>query len=493
MKAARLKTALAADAMLTLDIEWLMGVCYAARDPSDDTPDWPPQPDRVFSALVASWGARGCNAGERAALAWLEQQAPPLLAAEAGHARTAVVSYVPVNDKHDFAQVGGRSRQPRQFPAMRLEDSDRHLRLTWPDAEAGQHLGALRALAGDTSYVGHSSSLVRCRFSTEGAAPADAVAALRAPYQGRLAELEALFERHMKGDERARPRPSTRRGAALEKPEWVSPFGQDWIVLEHAGGDRPDLRAAAFVGKAMRDALMSKWEGPIPEWLSGHAPDGAPSADPHLAVAPLANLGFNYSDGSLMGLALILPRKQEERWRDPSPVAWDESRAFNAALARLQRGDGEEAAVELTLGAVGVWKLRRTVGYAQHSLRPSRYCREARVWSSATPVALDRHLKADGADRLREAEDVIRKSCERLGLPPCEVRTHKHVAIQGAPSAWPLGGAPRWQNWARPDSLKARPLVHATLTFADPVRGPILLGAGRFFGLGLFLPWEKRA
>jgi CRISPR-associated protein Csb2 len=480
--------------MLSLDIEWLMGVCYAARDPSDDAPDWPPQPDRIFSALVASWGARGCNAEERVALEWLEQQEPPLIAYCEGASRTPVKSYVPVNDKLNFEQVGGRSRQERQFPAMRLQDGEApHLRLVWPEAECYAHLDALRRLANDTSYIGHSASVVRCRFSAADDACSDAKAALRAPYQGRLAELEVLFERHMKGDERARPRPSTRRGAASEKPEWLSPFGEDWIVLEHAGGDRPDLRAAALVGKAMRDALMSAWEGPIPEWLSGHARDGAPSADPHLAVAPLANVGWPWSDGNLMGLALIPPRAKENEWCAATPAAWEENRAVNAALARLRRGENEDAAIELTLGAVGVWKLHRAADYAQHSLHSGRYCRETRVWSSATPVALDRHLKSDGVDRLREAEDVIRKSCERLGLPPCEVRAHKHAAIQGAPAAWPPGGAPRWQNWARPASLKTRPLVHATLTFEDAVRGPILLGAGRFFGLGLFLPWEKRA
>jgi len=478
--------------MLVLDIEWLMGVCYAARDPSDEAPDWPPQPDRMFSALVASWGARGCDATERAALEWLERQEPPLLKVCEARMRTSVVSYVPVNDKHNFEQVGGRSRQARQFPSVRLDDEVRHLRVIWARAEVGAHLPALQRLAADTSYIGHSASVVRCRFSDEAGEVSDAKAALRAPYQGRLAELEALFARHMAGDERARPRPSTRRGEAPAQPEWASPFGREWIVLEHAGGDRPDLRAIAPVAKATRDALMSAWEGPIPEWLSGHAPDAAPSADPHLAVAPLANLGYNYSDGSLMGLALIPPHVLRHRWRDPSPAAWAEKQAFNAALARLHRGDSADAAIELTLGAAGVWKLRNAAAYVQKSLRPARYCGAARIWSSATPVALDRHLKSEGVDRLREAEDVIRKSCERLGLPPCVVRAHKHAAIHGAPSAWPPGGAPRWQNWARPASLKARPLVHASLEFEKPVRGPILLGAGRFFGLGLFLPWERR-
>jgi CRISPR-associated protein Csb2 len=31
-------------------------------------------------------------------------------------------------------------------------------------------------------------------------------------------------------------------------------------------------------------------------------------------------------------------------------------------------------------------------------------------------------------------------------------------------------------------------LFHATIEFAEPVAGPVVLGAGRFFGLGLCIP-----
>ena len=78
--------------MLILDIEWLLGVCFAARSPADATPDWPPQPDRIFSALVASWGARGSRADERAALAWLECQAPPDIAAVMHEPRSSAIA-----------------------------------------------------------------------------------------------------------------------------------------------------------------------------------------------------------------------------------------------------------------------------------------------------------------------------------------------------------------------------------------------------------------
>ena len=44
---------------LILEIEHLLGVAFAAQSAASSAPDWPPQPDRVFSALVATWGARG--------------------------------------------------------------------------------------------------------------------------------------------------------------------------------------------------------------------------------------------------------------------------------------------------------------------------------------------------------------------------------------------------------------------------------------------------
>ena len=37
-----------------------------------------------------------------------------------------------------------------------------------------------------------------------------------------------------------------------------------------------------------------------------------------------------------------------------------------------------------------------------------------------------------------------------------------------------------------------RSLVHAVVRFPQPVRGPVVLGAGRFVGLGLCLPLDRR-
>jgi CRISPR-associated protein Csb2 len=57
--------------------------------------------------------------------------------------------------------------------------------------------------------------------------------------------------------------------------------------------------------------------------------------------------------------------------------------------------------------------------------------------------------------------------------------------MQGAVSAYPSSGAPEWMRWRLPASLANRPLIHAEIYFSEPVEGPLLLGAGRFLGMGL--------
>lgn len=495
--------------MLILEIEWLLGVCFAARSPADATPDWPPQPDRIFSALTASWGARGSSPEESAALEWLESQQPPTIQAVPHEKRSGATVFVPPND----ASAGDirilpdrRRRQPRQFPAATLhgDAGAAHLRLAWQADPPPDRFAALCALARDTSYVGHSSSPVRCMFfdrGPESSAGLHAAGTTSAPYPGRLRELAALHARHVAtGDASARPRSEPLEPPvpprAPETPKSV--FGTRWIVLEFASGDRPDLRAAAVVGRGMRDALMSTWPTPIPDWLSGHTAEGAPSRDPHLAVVPLGDVGFWHSETALQswhGLALVLPRAIEAVWTGAdTPEAFENSRKLQAALDRLTHATPDGNLIALRLGKFGALHLRPIPvpeASGHKSLQPARYFEARRIWSTVTPIALDRHTKS--TDLRQEAAEIIAESCTRVGLPPADVvHVHKHAAIAGSPSARPPGGAPHWTGWARPGSLGNRQLTHATLRFKDPVAGPIILGAGRFFGLGLCLPVAER-
>ena len=112
----------------------------------------------------------------------------------------------------------------------------------------------------------------------------------------------------------------------------------------------------------------------------------------------------------------------------------------------------------------------------------------ARTWATCTPIVLDRHLKAKG--NAEREEEICGSGAPRLRATsacpsPERVSTGKHSAVQGAPSAYPSGRMPRWTRWRLPGSLASRQLTHAVIQFDEPVRGPVILGAGRFSGLGL--------
>jgi CRISPR-associated protein Csb2 len=131
-------------------------------------------------------------------------------------------------------------------------------------------------------------------------------------------------------------------------------------------------------------------------------------------------------------------------------------------------------------------------GSGRRSLDPAPYYSVAHVWASGTPIVLDRHLKAPGNEaRQREIESLIRRACTNIGLPePIHISAGKHSALEEAPSAYPSGCAPGWMRWRLPESLVSRQLTHAVIEFPNAVRGPVILGAGRFVGLGLCRPLD---
>jgi CRISPR-associated protein Csb2 len=165
----------------------------------------------------------------------------------------------------------------------------------------------------------------------------------------------------------------------------------------------------------------------------------------------------------------------------------------------LQAGAEEDPPpLWLNLGGGAELWLQRS-GELAHSLRAQTWARPARTWLSVTPVVLDRNpgeLRPGPAARDPEearrrqqrltrnhaaAEQILRESIRREGLPdPLQVEL-AHAPL--LPGGRPCRDFPGFQHGGRP-----RAHIHAALTFAHPVEGPLLIGAGRHFGMGLFRP-----
>ena len=498
---------------LVLEIEFLTGVYRGTRNPSSEKPDWPPQVDRVFSALVCAWAVRGENGDERRALEWLEQQPTPTIHASECTRRVTPACYVPPNDfklptgrldnlkwYRDYLSQGipppkqggykrqweralsihpsRRQRKERQFPVACPEDPT--VSIVWPSEPDPGMAEALDSIARDVGYIGHSASLVRCQFLQSDSTELDHAGspARRRVYPGRLAELESAH--HLNP-----VRPKIQPGASVseETRRVEDESSRPWLILELIEGVAPDLRASALVCRALRRALMSGYRrtglaDAIPEIVSGHDARRKPTRCPHLAVVPLAFAGYEYSDGHLLGFALIPPIGTELR-DIPGFVE-----AFNAVAPydlererRVLKLEGRPLNNPLSLAPAGATPIR--------SLSREPYIKPGHVWASVTPIVLDRHLKRNCRNEVRE---MIAQACENAGLPrpdPERIQTGRHSAVEGAPPARPSAGEPPWTAWKVPESLATRSLVHAVIDFGGETAGPVLLGAGRFTGLGL--------
>lgn len=504
------------------------------------------RPHATETDALPAWEAEGV------ALRWLEALAAPVVLAGPVDTRTVVDVYVPPNDLRvtDERIIPARrtNRQPRTFPTVRLLDDEPVVRLRWdesPDLET--HEDALARLCAKVIRVGHSSSLVRMWIepsapqSTEipaahilqpfdplhEDAPVAALLRVATPgcldylareYNGDAIEafyqagleidaargktkktLQAAFlERFgQKWGKSATPPPSRRprlgvsqsyrRPAEPTEPIHETPFDPAMLVLAYHDGPSLGLETTWQVCTALYNVLAAASDGgdskSAPAWVTGHASDGSPLQAPHLAIAPLPFAGGEYADGHLMGLAVIFPREV------PSP---ERGKLLRQVRAHMQaHGTRDPGTINLTLGKLGTWTLQREQRAAPpQALRLSTWTQPSRVWASVTPVVLDRHPKIDphdDPDNYRAAmRAIIARSCEVQGLPvPAEIQFGKTSWIRGAPRAKPgPDGFPLMPT--RPGANRQQ--VHVRLVFPEAVRGPLLLGAGRYRGYGFMRP-----
>jgi CRISPR-associated protein Csb2 len=437
--------------MLAFRIDYLMGKLYAGDFRDRAVCEWPPHPARFFSAL-ASAGFEGGGGGSLEALVWLEKQGPPQIAAPAAGTAESYASYVPTN--YD----AGHERHPRPFPARALREPVAHF--IWPDAVPSEEIRQkLDDLAGRVAYLGKSSSLVRVRLSEEPPPPdyapfAGGESVFRVPSEGRLDELRRLFELGW-WDPRAAQHGYTRiadAGKAIRS----GTFGEMMVFARTEGSPLPS-EAALTLTTAFRNALLAiaGRSGAVPELLHGH------TSLPHAAFLALPFAGYPQADGRLLGCGLLLPRDC-----DPS------------ARQAVLRAAGILKEIALTQ-ELGRWAVEEVLDPddAPRSLRTGTWTAGSPVWKSVTPVLLDRFPKKHSP-----VEAILRESCQRAGLPePVAIAHGPYSDLAGVPAV------PRFRLLRNADD-RPRWGVHVTLTFPEPVRGPLVIGAGRFFGLGLLRP-----
>lgn len=403
-----------------------------------------------------------------------------------------------------------RGRQARGFPVAIPHDPVVYF--IWQADLPDSHRDSLVALCRKVTSIGHSASLVRMWLTDAPPSatwvPGEGPAAmrLRVSGSGRLAYLEQRMNKRAvlayaamqtalkeaKGrakhqlqcelDEQfpappisLRPEPGlwqpyVRVQAARERVEAARGIFDARLIVLALSGQRLGLQTTLQLTEALRGAVLSGCASPVPEWLSGHSPSGAPTREPHMALLPLPFAGAPHADGRLLGVALALPRSVST------------AEAARVLGPWLHDADGQPREIRLfDAGSLACTATLETRERAPATLDPRTWVGPAKRWATVTPIALDRHF--DGADAWARAARGVADACERIGLPrPADVLLHPNSLHEGVPPSRTFAPILRKRGGGK--------LVHthAVLTFDSDVLGPVVIGAGRFRGYGLCRP-----
>lgn len=491
---------------------------YAAADTTDpQRPEWPPHLMRLYAALVEAWAQSGSDPpdpAERAALEWLERLPPPSVWEPGGTPRLAVNLYVPANNatppskedrKRGVTQwwsllPSERHRPPRLSVPSTLVDGDGPVVFAWPGTDPPiRHRFALAALLRRVTRMGHSTSFVACRLIAESPDPVwvpqhgseGADFAMRGTYRGMLADLRARYRTYQETGLRKLPvRTSTvfyRNPRILLAPP-TPPAARDadgeWLTFQVVGYHRLPTTCTAHVATALRGSLLSHGPAPGPRLLLGKDTDGRPLKGPyaHALCLALPAAGRRYSDGTIRAVVVMLP---------PDPDTAERLAVLKAVAAWEQSRHGKP--LELRLGRLGELALRRLPranSGAGWPIDRSIWTGPSRRWGSVTPLALPRERYRLGRGPMpdrrrawRQAEQAVAEAITWAGLP-------EPIAVDVGYDP-PVRGGAHTANYPTFVQNTERLLLHATIEFARSVAGPVVLGSGRFRGLGLMLPLDR--
>jgi CRISPR-associated protein Csb2 len=469
---------------VSISIELLSGSYDAAEVGDREHAEWPPHPARLFCALVGA--ARG--EADRAALRWLEAQSPPSVVAAGRVQESRRAAYVVLNKS---AQKGGSQFHPGRTNGLRVRTSalPAHPRVAmiWQGEPDVGVVAALEAMARRVPYLGRSTGIALVAASVtsdqwpdemlgddqDTFEPCDLLSrevSLRVPYPGFLDELDAQFIADRPAWEvsryrgyRRRPRssePTSRAAGNRADPDRLTPSAYSDVVVFRFNGLRPQATLTVRLTEAFRSTVLKAAGRDAPDVLHGHGADGRP----HVAFLALPDVGGVHSDGLLLGMAIAVPE-----------LPAGERKAVLRAVLGLRRAD-LEGAVELRVPGIGGVALTYEPGLVRpRGASPQRWRRGSRRWVSATPMILDRFPK-----RPDQLEAEVRAGFRMVGLPePID------LDISSVPL---MSGAARLRPQDLPAHAKGRLFRHVAATFERRVAGPVLVGAGRYLGVGLLAP-----
>ena len=486
---------------LLIAVRFHEGRYHGQADRFDGESGWPPSPGRLFQALVAG-AARGATLqpDDRCALEWLEGLTPPRIAAPAVRRGRAVRRFVPNNDLDsvggDPARVGeirvGKQWRPCFFDpdvpvlfvwsfdsgaaeaaricsiATRLYQLGRGIDMAWASGQVLDEDEAESALASHPGVL-----------RTPGGAGLTAT-----PHPGTLASLAQRFQRK-------RERLATVGAGRKSRQLFTQPPRASFA---HTGYDTPArclcfelrtsergfapqaLASAAPLLAGLRDAAARRLQDALPERaelferLIGGRGAGPRDLAQRVRLIPVPSIGTEHTDPSIRRIMVEVPAD--------CPIRIDDLKWAFAGLPACDPQTGES------------WN-----GYlvsTEDARMGNRFAKPARVFRSITPVALTgasrRRMEPADSKSADEREREERRAAESV------VQALRHAGVRARPTDIRVQREPfrrrgvRAELFAAGSRFSKHALWHVQLHFHEIVPGPMVIGDGRFCGLGLMEP-----
>ena len=469
--------------------------------------NWPPSPARLFQALLAGAAqGNGLPTEDRDALLWLETQKPPLIAAPIARDGRGFKNYVPNNDLDavggDLGRIGEirapKLIRPRLFDARetllyvwqfdgdpvlaetvcriadRLYQLGRGVDMAWATGDILDEIAIEERLAGQSGVLHQPTerggdTLLLC------------------PEPGSLASLEARFNANRK---RLTTTKTGKAGQQLfaqpPKPRFASiaydsPPQRLLFDLRASSSNTTFApwsftRAAALVeilrnaaAKRLKEGLTGE-EAKIDRIIMGRNATEADKAT-RVRILPLPSIGHRHADRAIRRVLVEIPPNCPVR---PDDIAW----GFSGQPVEVDATTGEILSVLVPADERGMLQHYGIEGDARDGFH---------VWRTVTPIALPVRRaggRIGGRQRAKSETAVaaaVRKALRHSGVPA------RVAAVRVQREPFEERGA-RVDEFAAPERLAARGLHHIEITFAKVVRGPLIIGDGRYVGLGLMAP-----
>jgi CRISPR-associated protein Csb2 len=481
---------------------------YESRYHGSD--EWPPSPSRVFQALVAG-SAQGGRVPEGAsqAIEFLEKLAPPLIAAPVARLGQRVSQFVPNNDLDavggDPDRIGDVRVKKQVQP--RLLEGDASILYAWSLPETGGE--ELVSLADGLYQFGRgvdpawalgellddeqiASRLRAHRGTIHRPSGGDGSIQLAVPTRNSFQSVVQRFEATL-----VRLKTGTDGKASFRQPPKAhfvmasydgTPQHHLFELCHESNPSKsapwPMSSATSLIVHIRDVAVASLSEalpariGDIERVLVGRKSDGtkAGSIEERVRFIPLPSIGHKHADQSIRRVLVYIP---------PGPLAEEDVLWALAGRPIFDPKTGE--LTDTTLAAAPVDEMVQ------------RYSAPSRVWRSVTPLALGSasRRRIEPSCQREEAKPAREREAEEVLARHAVVQSLRHAKIEGALVRVHVQREPfeahgvRAERFAEGTRFSKETLWHVELEIDREIRGPLVLGDGRFLGLGVMAPQSE--